>query len=81
MFENSLSGTVTVIGVVSESQTCANTINGIGAAMITEESLAEVGIKVAEKQLVPNWWFIILSFVFINGFVYASIGLIIYANN
>lgn len=49
VFENSLSGTVTVIGVVSESQTCANTINGIGAAMITEESLAEVGIKVAEK--------------------------------
>ena len=73
MFENAASGTVTIIGVVAESQSCSNTINGIGAAMPTKESLAEIGIKSYDKEIQPNWWFIVLTFLSINFFVYIII--------
>ena len=73
MFENAASGTVTIIGVVAESQSCSNTINGIGASMPTQESLAEIGIKSYDKEIKPNWWFIVFSFLIINGFVYITL--------
>ena len=73
VFENAASGTVTIIGVVGEQQQCSNTINGIGVSMITKESLAEIGIQSYNKDIKPNWWFIVLSFIFINGFVYQTI--------
>jgi len=77
VFENSVSNTLSVITVVSAGQTCSNAVNGIGAAMITKESLAEIGVKSYDKQVVPNWWFIITSFVLINTLIYAVIGLFI----
>lgn len=49
--------------------------------MITKESLDEIGVKSYDKQIVPNWWFIILSFVLINTLIYAVIGLFIYGYN
>jgi hypothetical protein len=73
VFENAASGTVTIIGVVAESSSCPNMINGIGVAMKTKESLAEIGIKSYDKQIKPNWWFIVLSFILLNGFVYITI--------
>jgi len=45
VFENVSSGTMMVIGVVKPSQTCSNDVNGVGAAMITPESLSELGIQ------------------------------------
>lgn len=81
VFENAASGTVTVIGVVAESQTCSNVVNGIGAAMVTPESLAAIGIEPQDKQVNPDWWFVILSFVFINCFVFIVIGIFIQAFN
>lgn len=45
VFENVSSGTMMVIGVVKPSQTCSNSVNGVGAAMITPESLSELGIQ------------------------------------
>jgi hypothetical protein len=44
VFENASSGTMTVVGVVKPSQVCTNVVNGVGAAMITQQSLAEIGI-------------------------------------
>ena len=38
-------------------------------------------MKSYDKQIVPNWWFIILSFVLINTLIYAIIGLFIYGYN
>jgi len=81
VFENRSSGTITVIGVVLATQECTNVVNGVGAAMITPESLAALGIKSANKSVDPNWMFIGLSFFFINTFVYLFIGLIIWMYN
>lgn len=36
VFESASSGTMTIIGVVDKSQTCSNSVNGIGAAMVTD---------------------------------------------
>ena len=44
VFESAASGTVTIIGVVDKSQTCSNSVNGIGAAMVTDKSLSQIGI-------------------------------------
>ena len=49
VFSNSASGTFTVISVVRKSQKCSNDVNGISAAMVTKESLAEIGIKSFNK--------------------------------
>lgn len=73
VFENSASGTLIVIAVVKNSNTCSNTVAGISAAMKTDESLAAIGIKSYNKTIKPNWWFIIISFVLINGFFYITI--------
>jgi len=54
---------------------------GIGAAMVTKESLASIGVKSYEKTITANWWFIILTFVFINSVVYAVVGLFIWSFN
>lgn len=81
VFENSSSGTITIIGVVEPAQTCTNTVNGVGASMITKESLAEVGIKSQDKMVNPDWVFIIFSFASMNIFVYGMLGLIIWMYN
>ena len=73
VFENAGSGAITIIGVVAESMHCSNSINGIGVSMTTKEALAEIGIKSYDKEIKPNWWFIVLSFLFINGFAYLTI--------
>lgn len=80
-FENSQSKTLTVISVVGAGQTCTNSVNGVGAAMVTKEALAEIGIKSYDKQIVPNWYFIIGSVVLINTLLYAIIGLFIWGYN
>ena len=49
--------------------------------MVTKESLAEIGVKAYDKQIVPNWWFIILAFVLINTLIYAIVGLFIWSYN
>ena len=49
--------------------------------MVTRESLDEIGVKSYDKQIEPNWWFIILSFILINTLIYAVIGLFIYGYN
>ena len=81
MFENASSGTMTVIGVVKPSQVCTNVVNGVGAAMITPQSLAELGIQSQDNSVDPDWLFITLSFMIINLFIYAFIGLIIWTYN
>jgi hypothetical protein len=35
VFTNAASGTVTIVGVVTPSQACVDTINGISAKMVT----------------------------------------------
>ena len=81
VFENSSTGTVTVISVVSAGQKCSNSVNGVSAAMVTKESLAEIGVQSYDKAIVPNWTFIVLSFILINTLIYAIIGLFIYSYN
>jgi hypothetical protein len=82
VFENSASGSLSVISVVGAGQKCSNSgSDGIGAAMVTKESLAEIGVKSYDKQIVPNWWFIILSFVLINTLIYGIVGLFIWSYN
>jgi len=49
--------------------------------MVTKQSLAQIGVKSYDKQVVPNWGFIITSFVLINTLIYAIIGLFIYSYN
>lgn len=53
----------------------------VGAAMVTKESLAAIGVKSYEKTITANWWFIIMVFVFTNTLVYAVVGLFIYTYN
>jgi len=72
---------MTVIGVVKPSQVCTNVVNGIGAAMITPQSLAELGIQSQDNSIDPDWVFITLSFMIINLIIYAFIGLIIWTYN
>lgn len=81
VFENSQTGTLTIISVVNSGQSCSNAQDGIGAAMVTKESLAEIGVKAYEKNVNPNWWFIMFTFVLINSLIYAFIGLFIWAYN
>jgi len=81
VFENAASGTVTIIAVVKKSQQCANAVNGVSANMVTAESLAEIGVKSYNKEINPNWYFIIGSFVIINLFVYLIIAMFIQAYN
>ena len=81
VFENSATGTVTVISVVSAGQKCSNAVNGVSAAMVTKESLSEIGVQSYDKAIVPNWTFIVLSFILINTLIYAIIGLFIYSYN
>jgi hypothetical protein len=81
VFESAASGTVTIIGVVDKSQTCSNSVNGIGAAMVTDKSLAQIGIESQDKKEQPNWWFINFSFFCINVFVFLVIGIMIRAHN
>lgn len=82
VFENSITPTLTVISVVGAGQKCTSANGeGVGAAMVTKESLAEIGVKAYDKQIVPNWWFIILSFVLINTLIYAIVGLFIWSYN
>jgi len=49
--------------------------------MVTKEALAEIGVKSYDKQVVPNWWFIIISVILINTLLYAVIGLFIWGYN
>ena len=49
--------------------------------MVTKESLAEIGVKSYDKAIVPNWSFIILSFVLINTLIYGIVGLFIWSYN
>ena len=44
VFENAGSGTVTIVGVAGAGQQCQGQINGIGASMVTKESLDAIGI-------------------------------------
>jgi len=81
VFENSVTGTLTVISVVAAGQTCSNAVNGVGAAMVTKESLAEIGIKSYDKQINPNWYFIIGCFICMNSLIYAIVGLFIWSYN
>jgi hypothetical protein len=81
VFENAASGTITIIAVVKKSQTCSNSYNGISASMVTPESLAEIGVKSYNKEIDPNWHFIIGTFVIIHIIVYLVIGLFILAYN
>lgn len=82
VFENSLSGTLSIITIVGAGQKCSNAQeNGVGASMVTKESLAQIGVKAYDKQIVPNWYFIILSFVLINTLIYAIVGLFIWSYN
>jgi hypothetical protein len=81
VFDNAASGTVTIIAVVRKSQQCTNAVNGVSAAMPTEESLAEIGVKAYNKEIDPNWYFIIGSFVIINLFVYLIIFMFITSHN
>lgn len=81
VFENAASGTVTVIAVVKKSQQCTNAVNGVSASMVTKESLAEIGVKSYDKEINPNWWFIIGSFLMIHIFVYLIIGAFILSYN
>jgi len=81
MFENASSGTMTVIGVVKPSQVCSNVVNGVGASMITQQSLAELGIQSQDNSVDPDWVFITLSFTIINAVIYMFIGLIIWTYN
>ena len=82
VFENSLSGTLTVISVVGAGQKCSNAgSNGVSASMVTKESLAQIGVKSYDKQIVPNWYFIIGAFVLINTLIYAIVGLFIWSYN
>lgn len=72
---------MTVIGVVKPSQVCTNVVNGVGASMITPQSLAELGIQSQDNSVDPDWVFISLSFVIINLIIYAFIGLVIWTYN
>jgi hypothetical protein len=81
-FENSVTGTMTIISVVNAGQTCTLSDGGdVGASMVTKESLAAIGVKSYEKTISANWWFIIMVFVFTNSTVYAVVGLFIWAHN
>lgn len=43
--------------------------------------MADIGVKSYDKQIVPNWTFIVLSFVSINTVIYGIIGLFIWSYN
>jgi hypothetical protein len=79
VFDNAASGTVTIIGVVAPSQECQNVVNGVGAAMVTEEALAEIGIRSQALTVTPRWWFLCYSYFFMNCFMFGVIALINYA--
>lgn len=49
VFENSKSGSLSIISVVASGQTCSNAVNGVGASMVTKEALDEIGVKSYEK--------------------------------
>lgn len=79
VFENAASGTVTIIAVVRQSQTCSNSVDGIGASMVTREALAEIGVQAYNKEIDPNWSFVIGSFIIINLVVYGIIACFVLA--
>ena len=81
VFENSVSETLTIISVVGASQTCKNAEGGVGASMVTKESLAEIGIKAYNKTVQPKWWFIIMVILAINSIAYIVIGFAQWAYN
>jgi len=72
---------LTVISVVHGNQTCSNTINGVGASMITEQALSEVGIQSQKKNVDPDWYFISLSFFMMTLFIFGCIGIVILGYN
>ena len=81
VFTNAASGTITIIAVVKQSQQCFDSNNGISAKMVTAESLAEIGVKSYNKEINPNWNFIIGSFVLIHLIVYLIISCFMLAYN
>lgn len=56
-------------------------VNGVGASMITKQSLAEVGIESASKSTDPNWPYLIFCFVTMNFFLYGIIACIFWGYN
>lgn len=81
VFQNYVSEKLTVISVVHGNQTCSNTINGVGASMITEQALSEVGIQSQKKNIDPDWYFISLSFFMMTLFIFGCIGVVILGYN
>lgn len=81
VFNDYSSNKLTVISVVSVDQTCSNTINGVGASMITEQALSEVGIQSQKKNVDPDWYFISLAYFLLLLFIFGAIGVIILGYN
>ena len=49
--------------------------------MVTKESLAEIGVKSYDKTISPNWYFIVMCFIFMNTLIYLIVGLFIWSYN
>jgi hypothetical protein len=81
VFRNNVSNALTIISVVGAGQQCAGADGGVSASMVTKESLSKIGVKAYDKQIQPNWAFIIMSFISINSFLYMFIGLFIWSYN
>lgn len=81
VFENYSSRKVTVIAVVGSDETCTNSINGVGAAMITEQALSEIGIKSQKKNVDPDWSYITLVYFMLLLFIFGVIGIIVLGQN
>jgi len=69
-----------VIGVHGANEQCGTQVNpdSAYAAMVTPDSLAALGIESQPKSIQPDWYFISMSFIMINTFVYLVIGLFFY---
>ena len=78
VFENYSSKKLTVVSVVGSDQTCSNSVNGgVGASMITQQALSEIGIESQKKNVDPDWNFIGLSYFMIFLFIFVAIGIIV----
>lgn len=76
MFENYTSKKLTIVSVVAQDEKCSNEVGGVGASMITEQALSEVGIQSQPKNVDPDWSGILLSLLWVLFFVFGIVGIV-----
>jgi len=76
VFENYSSKKIFIVSVVASDEKCSNSVNGVGASMVTEQALSEVGVQSQKKNVDPVWSGILLTLLWIAFFVFGIIGII-----